>query len=674
MSGGPYWKIAVNAPLAQPLTYLAPPELTSQIRRGASVRVPLGRREVTGVVLDSGENDSSFEIRAITSVDSERPVLPESLTRWLEWLASYYIHPVGLIFEQVFPPLPKHSSRKTRKAPAVALVEPTPPPEPTEQQNEVLRRLLPLAGFDCHLIHGVTGSGKTEVYIRVIEDCLKQDRSALVLVPEIALTPQLVHRFSARLGDAVAVIHSQLTPREKTNQWWSIADGQKKVLIGARSALFCPIENLGVIIVDEEHEASFKQDEKLKYHGRDAAVMRAKQEDCPIVLGSATPSMESWYNVNQGRYKLHEMRSRVGERPLPEMILVDMKRERSQAADEFVGHADQPFWMSAALYKEIELNLKNREQSVLFLNRRGLAPSVMGPKSGESPSCPNCDIGLTLHGGSHLVCHYCNYHDHIEQVAKSMGEDELIPLGVGTELIEEDLRKLFPSARLARADRDEIQSREELENLILQMESSEIDILIGTQMIAKGLDFPNLTLVGLVLADIGFNMPDFRACERSYQLLNQVAGRAGRDLKPGRVLIQTYNPHHPVFEFVPGKTFPEFAEFELRMREQLHYPPVWRLASLRLQGLHKDRVERTAQQLARTAKQWSQNSAFSEIQVLGPAPAPLFRLRNQYRFHILIKAPRAPILGEFCRRLESLSAEFPAGVRLLVDMDPQNLM
>jgi primosomal protein N' (replication factor Y) len=464
------------------------------------------------------------------------------------------------------------------------------PPVMTEEQHASFESISKFKTFSSHLVFGVTGSGKTEIYLRLLEKVLEEGKTGIVLVPEISLTPQLIQRFSRRFGDKIAALHSQLTDRERTTQWWDIIEGRKRILVGARSALFCPIQNLGLIIVDEEHEPSYKQDEKLKYNGRDAAVMLAKQADCPIVLGSATPSLETWKNAVEKKYHLHTLKNRVANRSLPDMLVVDLREEKAseeaqKLKEEKYSHL--PFWMSPLLFEKMRSTLDDGYQAALFLNRRGVAQMVLCPACGHTRECPNCDINLTLHHHTHLVCHYCDYHESLKNKCPDCSEGHLEAMGLGTELLENDLAKLFPDKKIARADRDEIQTRTDLEDLILGMEEGTIDILVGTQMIAKGLDFPKLKLVGLVLADVGFNLPDFRATERSFQLITQMSGRSGRHVKPGEspgtVVIQTYNPEHESLVFAQKHDFEGFAQQELNNRSALSYPPVGKLLGFRLQ-------------------------------------------------------------------------------------------
>lgn len=668
-----FWSVAVDAPLKEPLTYRAPKDSLVPLQRGLLVNVPLGKkRSVKGLLLSPSNDIPDIEIKFIHDVDSEYQALPEFFLKWLEWMAHYYLHPVGSVVASAFPPRKRNEKqRKSSRPPVVTQREHTPPPTLTDEQSTVFESIRNFSGFSTHLLFGVTGSGKTEVYLRLLEETLKTGKQGLVLVPEISLTPQLIHRFAARFGDQIAVLHSQLTERERTNQWWDVVEGRKRILIGARSAVFCPMKNLGMIIVDEEHEPSFKQDEKLKYHGRDAAVMLGRFADCPVVLGSATPSLESWKNALDGRYTLQKMSRRVENRALPIVEIIDLRSEKKSPA--------LPFWLSTTLYQAMIETLQKKEQIALFLNRRGIAQLVLCPACGYTHECPNCDITLTLHGKSHLVCHYCDYHENLKVSCPSCKEGEMKPVGLGTELVEQDIQRLFPEAKIARADRDEIQNRLELEELIQQMESGEIDILVGTQMIAKGLDFPKLNLVGLCLADIGFNLPDFRATERSFQLITQVSGRAGRHIKeggsPGKVFVQTFNPDHPCLVYAKNHNYEDFATQELLQREPLAYPPLGKLVSFRLQGTQLIRVQEAARLLALRGRQLKdRHQLYEKIEILGPAEAPLAKLRGQFRYHLLGKGLDHRTLNAFCHQVMGDQKWIPPGVRISVDVDPLHLL
>jgi len=671
-------EVAVEAPLLQALTYLPNPELS--LARGDIINVPLGQRVAKGYVLNTNvtaDIPDGIELKMIVSQDTEWPRLPEPFLRWLEWVADYYIHPIGQVVGLAFPPLQRtQQQRKSKRPPVIPDLEAVAKPTLSDEQKNCLDQIAIQSEFAVHLVHGVTGSGKTEIYLNLFERCLQQNKKGLFLLPEISLTPQLVNRFVQRFGNQVAVLHSQLTDRERTNQWWEMIEGEKKILIGARSALFCPISDLGLIVVDEEHESSFKQDEKLKYHGRDCAVMLAKFNSCPVILGSATPSLETWKNAKENKYRLHSLKSRIENRPLPEIEIIDLRTEKTNETRP----AHLPHWLSHKLYEKMQKVLGENEQVALLLNRRGVANLVCCQSCGFTNECPNCDISLTLHAQSHLVCHYCDYHENFKIQCPSCKVGQLTALGLGTEKIENDLRTLFPNKVIARADRDEIQNRLEMENLVNDMEEGKIDILVGTQMIAKGLDFPKLNLVGLVLADIGFNLPDFRSTEKNFQLITQMSGRAGRHIKEadrtGEVVVQAFNIQHDALTFAKAHDYIGFAEHELQMREPLKYPPFQKMLSFRVQSSELENAHHCLKILKSRSETLKTKFAdkYSDIQILGPAPAPLAKLRNQFRFHMIIKSAQPKVLNTFAKQVLGDQKWVPTKTKIILDVDPMSLL
>lgn len=675
------WMIAADAPLMDALTYAS----DLPLQRGQLVEIPLGRggRLVQGLVLGKATVTPDFEVKKVLSIVDEYQPLPEAQVKWLEWMANYYLYPIGPVCMGAFPPLKKQTkARASKRAPVIPLLEPDSNLPLTDEQKVCFENIAAHKGYGTHLLFGVTGSGKTEVYLRLLEKVLNEGKRGIVLVPEISLTPQLIQRFVRRFGDKVASLHSQLTDRERTNQWWEMVSGEKKILIGARSALFCPIEDLGIIIVDEEHEPSFKQDEKLKYNGRDCSVVLGKLLNIPVVLGSATPSLETWKNAVEGKYHIHRLSKRVANRALPDIEVIDLRKLKDDDEQKLLiqtKYSHLPFWMSPALYERLHEVMNKGDQGALFLNRRGIAQMVVCPSCGHTKECPNCSISLTLHAHSHLVCHYCDYHENFKTKCSDCHEGTVEAIGLGTELIETDLRRLFPEKNIARADRDEIQNRADLEDLIREMEDGTIDILVGTQMIAKGLDFPKLKLVGLVLADVGFNLPDFRATERSFQLITQMSGRSGRHVKEGesagKVIIQTFNTEHESILFAKNHDFEGFAKQELDVREALNYPPCGKLISFRIQGSKLDRVETAAGLLARRAEALkTRHTQYAGVEILGPAEAPLSKLRGQFRYHLLLKCTQFNIVNPFAKQLLGDQAWLPAGVKILVDIDPMSLL
>ena len=675
-------QVAVDAPLRDTLTYL-PPE-GELPKRGDIVEVPLGKRQALGFVIGdtiAGAISKDIVIKPISAIRRDWPSLQDPYLKFLEWISNYYMYPLGRVLQLTLPPLEKKDTlRKSKRSPVVPLfgLDETNVPlrTLTEEQSKCFESIKSNSNFTVHLVHGVTGSGKTEIYLRLFRDCLERGKRGLFLLPEISLTPQLVNRFAERFGNQIAVLHSQLTERERTTQWWEITVGNKSILIGARSALFCPINDLGLIVVDEEHETSFKQDEKLKYNGRDCAIMLGKAMDCPVILGSATPSLETWNNVQTGKFKLHELKHRVYKQPFPETTIIDMRLEKENDKRA----AKLPSWLSQNLYEKMISTLERGDQVALLLNRRGLSNVVFCQSCGYSAECPNCDISLTLHARQHLVCHYCDYHQNFELRCPDCKEGELVPLGVGTEKLEADLVSLFPDKRIARADRDEITNREDLEDLVSRMEKREIDILIGTQMIAKGLDFPHLNLVGLVLADVGFNLPDFRATEKSFQLITQMSGRSGRNFQKtgqsGEVVIQTYNPDHDALLFVKQNSFEAFANFELKNRFGLTYPPYNKIIVFRISSTDLKLAQNLSLKIGQRAEGLKAKfpQIYEHVQILGPATAPLQKIKNNYRFHLLLKSSNSTVLNRFASTIIGDSKWIPAKSKVVIDVDPMNLL
>lgn len=670
-----FYSVAVFSPLRSSLTY----EAAEAIEVGTFVHVPLGKRFVRGVVIQEVPATEALasvgdkQIKFIKEIEAGHKLSLVYL-EWLQWLSEYYMFPIGMVCEMAYQTSPKIKARKTKKKDVVAAQAKIEGPRLTPEQTMVLKGIEEDSldnVHHVHLIQGVTGSGKTEVYLNLIQAQLKRQKQVLFLVPEIALTPQLIQRFAQRLGaDQLSVIHSQLTPRERALQWHRARTGETRVLIGTRSALFCPLPSLNLIILDEEHESSFKQEEHLKYHARDAAIVLAKKHGCKVVLGSATPSLESYQRAREGVYRLHRMKLRVEDRPLPAVSFVTISKTKMTEA------GDLPFWLSPLLHEKLREHLEKKDQCAIFLNRRGMAQSVFCLACGDVPECPNCSVSLTLHAKNYLLCHYCGYQERKPNLCSKCDQSEYNPLGLGTERIEEDVRRIFPDARVARADRDQIQRREDIEDLISQMESKEIDILVGTQMIAKGLDFPGLNLVGLALADVGLHVPDFRASERTFQILTQVAGRAGRHKSGGgEVLVQTLNAEHPSFVFSSKHDFVGFANQELQMRQLLGYPPFGRLVNFRFLARDHQRVRDAAIAFGEVARSAALKlGPEAQVVLLGPAPAPLAKVNNFYRYHLLMKCSKSkPLLSLAKYLFWNYQRKFPK-VRVLADVDPLSML
>jgi len=518
--------------------------------------------------------------------------------------------------------------------------------------------------FRAFLLWGVTGSGKTEVYLRCVAACLSAGRTALVLVPEISLTHQLVDRVRARFGERVAVLHSGLSDGERWDEWRKIVRGEVSIVVGARSAVFAPLPRLGLVVVDEEHDPAFKQEDGIRYNGRDVAIMRAKLARCPALLGSATPAMETFHNARRGRYQLLELAERVEARPLPEVSIVDLRRTSSTA---------KALMLSPQLTAALQANLLAHGQSLVFLNRRGFANFLQCAQCGDALMCPNCSVTLTLHRRwQALRCHHCDHTIPIPTACPSCGGLSLGAWGAGTEQVEAALRTLIPGARIGRMDRDTTSRKGAQRAILAAWERREYDILVGTQMITKGHDFPGVTLVGVLLADLSLNFPDFRASERTFQLLTQVAGRAGRGARPGRVIIQTLQPEHFSLQCSAHHDYRRFAEQELAARRELGYPPFARLVQLRCEGESLEATERVARALAAHV----QRVAAKGVGLLGPTPAPIERLRRRYRWQLLLRSRDGAAARAAARdgRTALRRHAKAAGVRVLIDVDPYSML
>ncbi len=666
-------EIALPVPLAQFFSYRYLPsaedEAAVPVQVGDLVVVPFGRRrEVIGLVV--GVADLGPDIREVDGVKlrdvirilpAEYRVTSDRLGL-ARWLASYYALPLGEVVPLFHPPAPGTRARsgggKTDQ-PAYPEVDPQNITLTAAQNRAVSAavKVLKSETFGALLLHGVTGSGKTEVYLNVISEALGSGRGAIYLLPEIALTPQTLARISARFGDRVAAIHSGLSAGQRCRVHEMAARGEIEVVVGPRSALFAPIRNLGVIIVDEEHETSFKQDEKPRYHARHAALVRGRENKAVVILGSATPDLESMVNALEGRFQLLELPDRMGG-SLPSVEVVDMR-----GGGNLEG-------FTPALTEAIAETLAEGRQIILYYNRRGFARVLQCTDCGEVVMCPNCDIGVTYHlRPRRLLCHYCDFTRQVPETCPDCGGEEFLPSGGGTEKVELNLQAHFPDAKLLRLDHDTTRRRGSHRRILTSFARGEADILVGTQMVAKGHHFPQVGLVGVLAADDGLGLPDYRAAERSFQLLTQVAGRSGRT-QAGRVIFQTWRPEDPVILAAAAHDYASFLEAEMPLRKALGYPPFKRLLRLGITGRRLALTEESAHQLADAVRT---SLGASGVEVLGPAPAVFPRLKDRYRFQILIK-------GTFGKKeknwlaecLRSFKEEF-RGVDVVHDVDPVSM-
>src|SRR5713101_5825483 len=700
-------RITLEMALRKEFDYLIPAEFADRVQVGSRVKVPFGPRQVLGVVTGMIEESTHANLRPILKVigaqsqaeawniiDEWRELPLQELLRLADTTAEtarrledkglVTISPavserdpyarerflptqaLGLNAEQAaalaaiiarMDQLYAHRGTRSAEWPAGKTV--------SEVNHSPVR--LPPATF---LLHGVTGSGKTEVYLQGITHALERGQGAIVLVPEISLTPQTVERFKSRFGSGrlqtlVAVLHSHLSAGERHDEWHKIRQGRARIVIGARSAIFAPVDQLGLIIVDEEHEYSYKQEEAPRYHARDVAVVRGQMAGAVVVLGSATPSMESFYNAEKGKYALLELPSRADDKKMPVVRVVDMRKENRKQKGTPI--------FSEQLKEAIAQRLEKREQVILFLNRRGYSTALQCPQCGYVAQCRNCSVSLTYHRAAQkLRCHIGGQETAVPRVCPeaNCGNPAIRYSGLGTERVDEAGGKLFGGAGIRRMDSDALKRKEDYRRILGDFRQGKIDILVGTQMIAKGLHFPNVTLVGIIYADLSLHQPDFRAGERTFQLLTQVAGRAGRGEVEGEVIVQAFTPFHPAIQYARRHDFAGFYEQEIQFRKQLKYPPISRIALLTLKGRNEDKVNFSAQHLRRQLAK--ELAPLKDLIFAGPAPAPLARAESHYRYQIMLRTRQMTQLSQRLAELIATS-NLPEGVSLSVDIDPVNL-
>lgn len=653
--------------------YRIDPEWAKDLHEGSVVEVPLGSKKTHAFVVGFPENTNvpSEKLKNVCKILKTEPAFDPNMLKLLKWTSEYYCHPLGEVLDAAIPrsSLKPKKHKKTGKPKEIDFgilgSESTNKPNLTEEQKVALEEILNPSEVRPVLLHGVTGSGKTEIYLRVVESILKEGKGAIILVPEIALTPQLMGRFAARFPGQIAVLHSDLTPSERSRQWERVFQGEAQVVVGARSAIFAPVKKLGLIVVDEEQEASFKQEDSLRYHARDLAVVRAKIENAKVILGSATPSLESYANATSGRYCYVQLRQRVHQQPLPKTSLIDLK-------DKTQWYQSKTPWLSRHLIERLEMTLSSKKQAILYLNRLGFAHFLFCRDCGHTYRCQNCDVALTYYQTPpSLKCHYCGMQSGVPKQCNECEGTELDSLGLGTEQVERQLKKIFPQARIERMDRSRIKNRKDLEALLQSISRGEVDIIIGTQMVAKGHDFPGISLVGILMADASLNIPDFRANERTFQIITQVSGRAGRAGEPGEVIIQTLNPQQPILRWASENKSLDFYTTELNARKMFSFPPFQRLALLRFQHSDPHAVQRYAEEVARFIRLETQKHRY-QCQVLGPSEAPISRLKRLYRWQCLVKAASVKDLQLLLKKVSHLDMAGKSRVKLAIDVDPIN--
>jgi primosomal protein N' (replication factor Y) (superfamily II helicase) len=732
----PIARVVPELSLDRAFDYFIPEAMRAEVVLGSKVRVPFGARAITGYVVELRQTSEFEKLKAVEAVIGTGAFIPPTLIELAQWMSLYYCSPLGAALQTVLPqavrggathfkerlwvqPLggvePDFGRAKSQKlawehvkgmggawlheliaqtgiTPAVwrGLAQKNLVSISAERQERdphsaqtgtstqpLLFNAEQKVAFDALmeewakpkpqaiLLLGVTGSGKTEVYLQGIDRVLDAGQSALVLVPEIALTPQTVERFRRRFQGrkaGIAVLHSHLSQGERHDQWHQIREGRAQIVIGARSAVFAPLVNLGLIVVDEEHENSYKQEESPHYHARDVAVMRGHLESIPVLLGSATPSLESFLNARDKKYRLCTLRHRVEVQQLPTTHVLDLRQEFKKAKTVSL--------IAPSLAEAVDKRLGKHEQTIIFLNRRGYATSLQCPQCGHVEECPRCSVPLTYHrNGGKLRCHLCDYVAEPPTRCPECQFDSYRQRGAGTEKIEEVLESTFPTARIVRMDSDTMRNKNSYQETLGAFARGEIDILVGTQMIAKGLHFPNVTCVGVVNADSALQLPDFRSSERVFQLLMQVSGRSGRGDVHGEVYVQTRTPFHPAVQFARHHDYDGFADQELEFRKALNYPPYQRAILITWRGRSEEKTSYVADQTTKRIVEL----AGPEVLVTGPAPAPIAKINEQYRFHLFLRAARLLPVTRALRPL-LLDAQWPDDIKVTVDVDPMNLL
>ena len=722
--------IAVPLPIAtEAFSYLVPEEFTTTAAPGVRVRVPFRNRELTGYLVSTApvsDPGPRPQIKPILAVLDEAPVLSVKMLALTKWVADYYGSSWGEAIENALPRWVKYG-KKTEKYIAKAQEKGAPPSEkpvdyeltpeqkkafeiilgkleqikstawghgPRAMGHETSARLDVDRGSCPVLLFGVTGSGKSELYIRTIKETLKQGRSAIVLVPEIALTEQLKRFFAGHFGGELEILHSKMTDGERFLAWKRIEFGTCRVVLGPRSAVFAPVPDLGLIIMDEEHEGSYKQETTPRYHAREVALWRSRHENALFIMGTATPSLESMRAAERGDFIRLDLTRRIDEKAMPKVEVIDLKRYEGEKKPSAI--------FSPPLLKEIEKNLAANEGTMLLLNRRGFSTSIRCRECGETEKCKACQVSLTYHQETgRLLCHYCNYQRKVPETCSSCKAPILKFMGFGTEKVESEVAKFFPKARIARLDADTTKKKDAHEKILEAFREKKIDVLIGTQMIAKGFDFPHVTLVGVVLADVGLKLPDFRSGERTFQLMTQFAGRAGRGSKPGRVYIQTYLPDHPSLAFAKNHDFLSYYTHETRFRDEFHYPPFRSLVNIIIRsrdekkaylfaremrdelnrilgnsGLGTRDLKRQGSQTHPEERGTSPRSQRTSVEIIGPAPLPFYKLRGHFRWHVMLKLPTLNTSHDMTQKIYRtlMKLKKPSSVAFAIDVDPLNIL
>jgi len=671
MSSFTFAEVALGLPVDKVFHYRIPDRLKEDTGVGKRVWVPFRDKRKVGYITSLAERAEVAAVKPILEVIDKDPVLGEEMLTLTKRISEYYCASWGMTIEACLPAALRKGRldmkyRKSKLEEGLYPEEPLKLPHVLTSEQEKALKLIKASilenKFKPFLLHGITASGKTEIYLRAIKECFDRGRSSIVLVPEISLTPQTVERFKSRFGDHIAVLHSRLSEGVRFHEWKRIRNGEARVVVGARSAIFSPVKDLGIIIVDEEHETSYKQEETPRYHAREVALMRAEIAKSAVVLGSATPSMESYHRAQKGEFGLLKMKQRIEKMVLPKVTVVDMKREISDVRKVFV--------FSRALKNKIEEIVKKKEQVILFLNRRGYSTFVNCRKCGFVVKCKRCDSVMVYHFATQsLRCHWCNSKATPPRICPDCSSSYINYFGTGTEKVEEALRRMIPYTKMGRMDTDSTKKRGAHARMLGDFKRGDIQILIGTQMIAKGLDFPNVTLVGVISADTALNLPDFRASERTFSLLTQVAGRAGRGELGGEVIIQTYAPAHYAITSSITHDYDTFYEKELKSRKELGLPPFYHLVRVTLRGRNNKVTLESAAELTGALRKLINDK---DISVLGPVPAVISKLRGRFRWNVIVKGKDMKKLRGYLK--EALKTyKRGKGVSGIVDVDPLSI-
>jgi len=660
-----YVEVITNLPVNSTFQYKVPDGLAFSAGIGKRVNIPFRTGNRIGYIVKIEDQPVIADPRPLLDVIDEAPIFTSDMIELAKWVSDNYFCGWGEALEAMIPSVLKRG--KVSSSPRIKEEEeevvPTSPHVPNEEQREVLKRVnkcIDEARHEVFLLHGITGSGKTEIYLRAMENVISKGKTGIILVPEISLTPQTVERFRSRFGDTVAVFHSRMLESARFAEWKRIKDGEAKVVVGPRSAVFSPFDRLGLIVVDEEHEPSYKQEDPPRYHAREVAIQRAKMALAPVILGSATPSMESYYRAVSGQYHLVELTQRIDEKKLPKVKIVDMRMELDTRSGRKV--------ISQVMEEVLKKDISKKQQALIFLNRRGFSTFVICRKCGYVLKCFKCDSPLVFHQErKELVCHYCSRTVQPVQICPECNGDHMMYRGTGTQKVEEELRKIIPGAVIARMDSDTMAKRGSHEKVLKKFKDHEIDVIVGTQMIAKGLDFPKVTLVGVVSADANLNLPDFRSGERTFNLITQVAGRAGRGDLGGEVIVQTFTPENYAVNMAVKHDFHGFYLKEIESRRQLMFPPFTSILKMTIRGRKEEKVIATAGSLAGVI-----SKKMPGYEIIGPVPSPMLKLRGFYRWNVLIRSKdRAGMVKDLRKAIKGFRKG--SGVFVAVDVDPMTM-